>query len=168
MADGLDVNVEGMEELVGRIRALEYDVRYKGGRSALRKAANLVRDAARAHAANLDDPSTPENIAANIAVRFSSRTFKSRGDLEFRVGVMGGATHVAAASGEFKGSGSGNPGGDTFHWRFLEFGTQHMPAKPFLRRALSENIQNATNEFIREYNRAIDRALKRAAKAQGV
>jgi hypothetical protein len=33
-----------------------------------------------------------------------------------------------------------------------------------MRRALSENIQTATNEFITQYNKALDRALRRGER----
>lgn len=168
MTDPVAVNVEGLEALMIRMDNLSYDIRKKGGRFAMRKAANLVRDRARENAARVDDPKTPEEIAANIVVRFSPKAFRRNGDLVFRVGVLGGASGYAAASGEVKGKGKSNPGGDTYYWRFLEFGTINMPAQPFARRALSENIQAATNEFITQYNRALDRAIRKQARDAGV
>lgn len=167
MAESMSVSIEGLDEVLAKLETVSHDVRYKGGRFAMRKAANLIRDRAKANAARLDDPKTPTNIAENIAVRFSPRAFRQRGELQFRIGVRGGAKGYAAASGEFKGAGKGNPGGDTFYWRFLEFGTQNMPAQPFMRRALAENIQAATDEFITHYDKALDRALRRAARQAG-
>ncbi|MCO7246362.1 HK97-gp10 family putative phage morphogenesis protein [Halomonas sp. Mc5H-6] len=161
MADPVSANVEGLEPLLARMENLSFDLRKKGGRFAMRKAANLVRDKARANAEKVNDPKTPEEIAANIVVRFSPKDFKRNGNLVFRVGVLGGASGHAAASGEVKGKGKSNPGGDTFYWRFLELGTINAPAQPFARRALSENIQAATDEFIKHYNKSLDRAIKR-------
>ena len=40
----------------------------------------------------------------------------------------------------------------------------NAPAQPFARRALSENIQAATDEFINQYNKALDRAIKRGQR----
>lgn len=167
MADSVSLEIHGLEALTAKLDTVSHDMRYRGGRFAMRKAANLIRDRAKENASRLDDPETAANIAENIAVRFSPRVFRQRGELQFRIGVRGGAKGHAAASGEFKGAGKGNPGGDTYHWRFLEFGTQNMPAQPFLRRALAENVQAATNEFVSQYDRALDRALKRAAKQAG-
>lgn len=164
MVDPVTANVEGLEPLLARMENLSFDLRKKGGRFAMRKAANLIRDRARENAANVNDPKTPEEIAANIVVRFSPKDFKRNGNLVFRVGVLGGARGHAAASGEVAGQGANNPGGDTFYWRFLEFGTINAPAQPFARRALSENIQAATNEFINQYNKALDRAIKRGER----
>lgn len=72
-----------------------------------------------------------------------------------RVGVLGGAKAPAIQSGEFKGKGKGNPGGDTYYWRFLEFGTENMPAHPFMRPAQDNNA--ATNKFAEEMKKGIEK-----------
>lgn len=165
MADGIGFEIKGLDEVLGRLDSLSEDVKYKGGRFALRKAANLIREKAIQNALKVDDPATPEVIAKNIVVRWSGRAFKRTGDLSFRVGVLGGARGFAAASGEMRGSGSNNPGGDTYYWRYLEFGTRDIPARPFMRSALSQNFEAATAEFVKHFGPAIDRALKRAKKS---
>ena len=164
MADGVEFELVGLDELRGKLKELSSDIQLKGGRYALRKASNVVRDAAKINASRVDDPATAESIEKNIAIRWDGRRFKRSKDLGFRVGVLGGAKGYAKASGEVQGKGKANPGGDTFYWRFLEFGTEKMSAQPFLRRALAENVNAATNEFIKEYGKAADRALKRAKK----
>ena len=103
----------------------------------LRKGANVIRDAARGNAKRLDDPDTSESIAKNIAVQSGNRRReRQEGGPVMRVGVMGGARDMGKY-GEFKGAGKGNPGGDTFYWRFLEFGTSKMAARPFMRPAMA-------------------------------
>ena len=188
MVDPVAANVEGLEPLLARMDSISFDLRKKGGRFAMRKAANVIREKAKENARQIDDPSSAESIAENIVIRFSPKDFKRNGNLVFRVGVLGGARGHAAASGEVKGKGKSNPGGDTFHWRFIEFGRGAVtakgdgalanaqsgeffgkevaaaPAQPFMRRALSENIQAATNEFITNYNKALDRAIKRGER----
>lgn len=160
MADGLEFKLEGAESLAGKLRELKSDVRYKGGRAALRKAANIVVDHAKAGAQRIDDPETKENIAANIVLRWNGRLYKRTGQLGFRVGVLGGA------GGRKKSAGlTGLPGGDTRHWRLLEFGTEKMRAQPFMRSALADHISQVVGTFVTQYEKAIDRALKRAAKA---
>lgn len=173
--------LHGIESLTAKFGAINYDLKFKGGRAALRRAANLVRAKAEANALRVDDPKTREIIAKNIVVRFSKKRFQSNGDLMFRVGVLGGARMTSEADrkrrrrkggsgmtleelGEISGAGKGNPGGDTFYWRFVEFGTQRNSAKPFMRPALESSAQEATNEFIRSYNRSIDRAINKASK----
>lgn len=158
--DGVDFKLIGMNEVLGRLDSISHDAKYKGGRFALRKAANLVAANAKDNAREIDDPKSTEEIAKNIAVRWSTRTFKSTGDLKFRVGVIGGAG--GRGSPEKLAS---NPGGDTRHWRMLEFGSENnIPARPFMRRALSENTSQAIDEFARHFEPAINRAIKRAKK----
>ena len=100
----------------------------------------------------------------------------------FRIGVLGGARQADTAKkqrrreragatsladlGELSGKGKGNPGGDTFYWRFLEFGTEKISAKHPMRDALSQNAQAATNEFIKQYDKTIDRYLRKIAKGK--
>jgi len=162
MADGVSFKLEGVEELSAKLKELPIDIRRKGGRTALLKAAQVVRDEAKKNALSVDDPQSSDKIADNIVERWSSRYFKSTGgDMMFRVGVMGGAGGKAES-----GSLSGLPGGDTRHWRQLEFGNQNHAAKPFMRKALAQNISKVTATFITEYGKALDRAIKRASKGR--
>lgn len=159
MADGLEFSLVGVDELIGKLDSIKQDVRKKGGRFALRKAANIVRNKAKANAMALDDSATGRSIADNIDLRFSSRTFKQSGDLKFRIGVKQGAK--LAGKGEAIDTGTG---GATPHWRLLEFGTEKMRARPFMRNALADSIAEVTNEFVAQYDKALDRAIKRAKK----
>ncbi|MCE0229845.1 HK97 gp10 family phage protein, partial [Klebsiella pneumoniae] len=91
MADGVEVNLTGLDSVLGKLDAVSQVTRDKSGRAALRKAANVIRDRARTNAARVDDPLTKETIYKNIVVSFSSKAFRRTGDPTFRVGVMGGA-----------------------------------------------------------------------------
>ena len=168
MSDGISYKINGLDELQAKLKSVSEDTQNKGGRFALRKAAQVIQAKAKQNAGRVTDPATPEEIAKNIAIRWSGKHFKSTGDLMFRVGVLGGAKGFAAASGEVKGRGKGNPGGDTYYWRFLEFGTSKMAAQPFLRDAIESKQSEAISEFVDQYNIAIDRAIKRAAKNGGL
>ncbi len=157
MADEVKFNIEGLPALSARLDGLSYDLKRKGGRFALRKAANLLRDKAKDNAARLDDSATAQSIADNVAVRWSGRTFKRTGNLMFRVGVMYGAQTTGTND-------KSTP--PTPHWRLLEFGTEKMRAQPFMRPAMSQNLDAISAEFVSQYNKAIDRALKKAAKGK--
>ncbi|KTB99825.1 HK97-gp10 family putative phage morphogenesis protein [Pseudomonas syringae] len=159
MADSVEFKLEGIDSLIGKLESVSQDMKRKGGRSALRKAAQLVADKAKEGAQRLDDPETGRSIAKNIALRWNGKLYKSSGDLGFRVGVLHGAVLKKCAS---KAANSPTP-----HWRLFEFGTENMRASPFMRKALADNIKDATDTFISEYEKAIDRAIKRAAKAAG-
>lgn len=151
-------SLRGVDELNKALKEVSDDVRKKGGRFALRKAANLVAGALRVGAQRLDDPATGRAISQNVAVRFSSRRFKRTGDLMFRVGVLQGAV--------LSKGGNENAGAPTPHWRLLEFGTEKMAARPFARPALERNVGQATNEFVTQLKKALDRAAQRAAKSK--
>ena len=161
MSDTIQFKIEGMESLIAKLEGITYDLKRKGGRAGLRKSANVVAKALAENASRIDDPKSAADISKNVAVRFSNRTFKSTGDLKFRVGILGGAGGRAKSE-----SLSGLPGGDSRHWRQQEFGNENHPAQPFARRALSENINQATETFVTEYSKSIDRAIKRAAKGK--
>lgn len=156
MADfDFGVKLNGIDELNKKLQGLAYDVQKKGGRFALRKAAQVVRDAARQNAQAVDDSATGRSIAKNITEKWNGRLNKQTGDLGFRIGVQGTAKIPKDNSDE-------GAGGPTPHWRLLEFGTEKMAARPFFGRALPENAQKAADVFVDQMGRAIDRALKKA------
>ncbi len=165
MAAGLEYKFTGLEDLTGRLQGLPTALRKKGFRFAGRKAAMIIHAQAVANAQALDDPVTAQQIAKNIVVRFSNRTFTRTGDILFRVGVLGGARNYEAY-GEVQTNkpASQNPGGDTWYWRLLEFGTETVPAKHFMRDALSSTSEKATSEFASQLDKWLDRNLKRITK----
>lgn len=155
MAD-VEFSITGLDGLLGKLDSLSYDVRRKGGRAALRKAAQVVMQKAKEGAERIDDKETGRSIADNITLRWNGKLFKQTGDLGFRVGVLHGAV--------LKDGGDLSPNSPTPHWRLIEFGTEKMAAAPFMRPALANSISEVTNTFVTEYEKAIDRAIRRAAK----
>lgn len=147
MANELQWNLEGLGPVLAKMEQVKGLPKMKATRFALRKAANVVRDAAQIGASYIDDPSTDENIAKHIVVRNDGQYFRQTGDLKMSVGVN--------RRGEGK---------KVFYWSFVELGTEHSRAKPFMRPALSENTDKATSEFLREFEKALTRAIRRANK----
>ncbi|MDV5099586.1 HK97 gp10 family phage protein [Pseudomonas sp. LSJ-87] len=156
MADSVEFSITGLDSLLGKLESVSYDVRRKGGRAALRKAAQVVIQKAKEGAERIDDKETGRSIADNIALRWNGKLFKQTGDLGFRVGVLHGAV--------LKDGGDLSPNSPTPHWRLIEFGTEKMTAAPFMRPALANSISEVTNTFVTEYEKAIDRAIRRAVK----
>lgn len=160
MADGVEYKLTGVDELLGKLESITDDMKRKGGRAALRKAANVIANRAKANARRLDDPETGRSIADNIAVRWNGREFKRNGNLGFRIGVMHGAVlkrHPDKAKNA-----------PTPHWRLLEFGTENMRAQPIMRPAAENGAEEALNTFVEECGKSIDRAIARAAKKGGI
>ncbi len=119
--------LQGVEQLVARLKELEEKVAKRYIKQALRAGGQVVRKEAITKAKTFDRSESPETIWKNIAIRTNKYGI-------IRVGVLGGAK---------KDDGKPVlPGGDTWYWRFLEFGVpaRGIPAKPFLRAAAMENV----------------------------
>jgi HK97 gp10 family phage protein len=147
----VEVNIEGLDEVQEKLKRLANPRLMKNAaRRSMRKAMAIVRDAARANAKGLDDPETAEKIWKNIAI--AAGKTRNPNEIVMRVGVRGGASFS-----------NPNPpkssGGDTRHWRWLEYGSVHNPPTPFMRPALQNNIQAITNSFAENLNKEIDREL---------
>lgn len=152
-----EFRLQGVDGVVSKMRGLAPKLQRSGLKKAARRAMNIVRDSAKAKAKSLDDPETAEKIWKNIVTQDSPKEGTQVGGVVMRVGVRGGA-----GSNQHSKSASGNPGGDTRHWRYIEFGTEHNPAAPFMRPALSENVGPVTDRFATELNSEIDAALREA------
>lgn len=80
MADGIDFSIIGLDSLLGKLDSISDDLRRRGGRAALRRAGNVIVNKARENASRIDDPHTGRSIAANIAMRWNGRLFKTTGN----------------------------------------------------------------------------------------
>ena len=141
----------GMEQFKQKIDRLRNPKKAKSiARKAARQAMNIVRDSARVNARAIDDPETAEKIFKNISVAAG----KSRDPnvIVMRVGVRGGASFSNKNPPKFSG-------GDTRHWRWVEFGSANNIAVPFMRPALARNIQQVTDKFAQVFNTEIDKEL---------
>ncbi|QZI72883.1 HK97 gp10 family phage protein [Pseudomonas protegens] len=154
MADQITARLQGLKPVTDKMLGLAPKLRRKGLRKAARQAMNIVRDDGKARARAMDDPETAEKIWRNIVTQESGRQGQREGGVVMKVGVRGGA-----GSNQHSKDASGNPGGDTRHWRYLEFGTQHNPPAPFMRPAFSTNVNAVTDRFVQVLGQEIDAAL---------
>lgn len=147
----VEFNIEGLDEVQEKLERLANPRLIKNAaRRSARKAMAIVRDAARSGAKAIDDPQTAEKIWKNIAIA-AGKTRNPNG-VVMRVGVRGGAS--------FSNPNPPNtPGGDTRHWRFIEYPSANNPGTPFMRPALQNNIQAVTNSFAENFNKEIDKEL---------
>ena len=147
----VEVNIEGLDRVQEKLKRLGNPRLMKNAaRRSMRKAMAIVRDAARSGAKNIDDPQTAEKIWKNIAI--AAGKTRNPNEVVMRVGVRGGAS--------FSNPNPPNtPGGDTRHWRFIEFPSANNPGTPFMRPALQNNIQAVTNSFAENFNKEIDKEL---------
>lgn len=153
------VKIEGLDEVQRKLKLLPERMGRNAMRRALRRGANIMRDAARANAKRFDDPATREAIWRNVVVKgMARRQERSGGFIGMKVGILGGARDMRKY-GETKGKGKGNPGGDTFHWRFLEFGTSKMGAQPFMRPAMENSAGKVFAETAKAMSEQLDKEL---------
>lgn len=142
-------DITGLDEVTAKLRQLGNQRKAKNSATrASRKAMNIVKKAAVQNAKALDDKATSEKIWKNIVTKPS----KTKGDdmVIMKVGVKGGAKQKV---------GTGNSGGDTWYWRFKEFGSSTNSASPFLRPALNNNIDAVKAEFTRSYSEELDKEI---------
>lgn len=146
--------IHGLEDASRKMRAIGNPKIVKRiARKAMRQAINIARNDARQRAKRFDDPSTPNKIWKEIVAQ-NGRS-RNPAVLVMRVGVRGGARIPYTNNAENRRSGrvgqTYQTDGRVFYWRFLELGTSRQPATPFLRPALSENIQPITDKFVQVF-----------------
>lgn len=122
--------LQGLQELEKKLQKLgELEAR-KALNRGITKGGAEIRKAARANAKRLDNKLTQEQIFKNVTSK-KWRVKKGRKYLGVSVGIN-----------------KDGKGGDTYYWRFLEFGTKNMAAKPFLMPALKQ-AQGAALEAVK-------------------
>lgn len=144
--------LEGLGDVLKKINALAKNVQKKHVKKALRAAAKPVHKAAKDNAQKVNSSKTTDEIAKNIVVRAGKSSDKNA--FRIRVGVKGGGefwrqNKMVQRKGKPR---EDNPhytflDNDTRHFWLVEFGTAKTKAKPFLRPALEDNVQSATEAF---------------------
>lgn len=140
-----DFQIQGLDQVLRRMKNLPQEIKRKAALAALRKGARIVVKAAR-EGFTFDDPDTQANIPKAIASRADAKGGKREGGAMVKVGVIGGARPARGTE-------------DEGHWRLVEFGKEGVPARPFMRPALEENVQQVTNAIVAELDPAITKIL---------
>lgn len=132
--------------------------------SALNVGAKIVQSAAQTRARAFDNPKTPMMVWKEIVIRTNASLGKQNQGVALSVGVLGGAAVQGLKSNNKKRL---RTKGKTFvapvnvyYWRFLEFGTSKMKAQPFMRPALQNNIDPASDAITSSLSTAIDTIIK--------
>jgi len=156
------VRVAGLDGVLERLQALPAAVGAKGGgpaRAALAKGARVFRDQAIANA-----PRDTGLLQESIVARRDSRPGMVGASEAYYVGVRRKARRYANTK---RNRGKGRAGktyfvdGTAFYWLFLEFGTEKMAARPFLRPAFESRKEDALNVIVTEMHAGIDRAVRK-------
>lgn len=147
----VELNIQGLDELNKKLKQLgNSKIAKRIARKAGRQAMNIVRDAACNNAKAIDDPQTADKIWKNISTQ-GGKT-KNQNEVKIRVGVRGGASFSNPNPPQLSG-------GDTRHWRWIEFGSSNNPAVPFMRPALENNISQVTTKFVDVFGTEIDKEI---------
>ena len=175
MAEEVFVKVEGVDELIRVLKAMPEKIRKKAVADQLKKAANLIRDDAKQRAPVLQGQIPKNRTRGLVKRKISTRPSKyarKDGDVGYFVGVRPapGAKFKTKKALGFKykiqkraSQRGANSPLDPFYWRFLEFGTAKMPARPFLQSAAKAKGSDAIRMFIRESVAAINRLDRKGA-----
>jgi HK97 gp10 family phage protein len=129
MADGVTLRVDGLSDLQEKLRQLGPRLSRNGLRSAVNAGAQVIRREVKARA-----PSDTGTMQRAIYVK-QIREKSSDVQQTFFVGVRSGKRFQ-------------KKGLDAYYWRYVEFGTRKMAARPFIRPAF-EAKKSAAVEAIK-------------------
>ncbi|KVU27558.1 HK97-gp10 family putative phage morphogenesis protein [Burkholderia ubonensis] len=130
------VQVLGLADLRADFEKLAKAQSTKALRRATVAGAKVIRDAARARA-----PKRSGKLRRNIV----SAALRQKD-----------APGLATAGVRVRSKGKGDSPTNAFYWRFVELGTQHMKAEPFMRPAFDASLAQAEGAIRTEIARAID------------
>jgi HK97 gp10 family phage protein len=163
MADGIVVELEGVNDLKMALAEASAVIRKKAVRGALREAAKVIQGAARANSPLLAiaTPLRKHGTVKKNIVTLGSKFARQSGDEGVYVGVrpLRGAARVKKL-----GRASATNPNDPYYWRFLEFGTKKMAARPFLRPAAESKGPEAIAKFMRSVVPQIEKLNQRKSK----
>lgn len=163
MADEISIKVGGFDDLRRALGEAPRLIRVKAVRSALRKAGNIIKKTAQAAAPVLVVPTKRRatgTVRRAIAVR-NSKFARQAGD----EGVFIGVRPLRGSRQKTLGRAGANNPNDPFYWRFLEFGTKKMSARPFLSPATSKSSE-AVSVFMQSVIPQIEKLNERAGRVR--
>lgn len=157
----ISVKIEGLKELQMALNTLPLEIQKRPLRSAVSAGAKVIEQEAEKRA-----PVRTGNLQKAI-YRVRSRSESSVGRETYNVAVRKGkATYADSAKNRRLGRAGKTYAtqGLAYYWRFLEFGTVNMPARPFLRPAFEARKNDALRAMQEKLADAITKISKKLAK----
>ena len=158
----MTVKIEGLEQLKKALNQLPVEIQQRSLRSAVSAGAKVVVDAAIAKA-----PTDTGSLKKAI-YRYRSRSASGTGRETYYVGVRKGKKAYADTARNRRLNRVGKKytvQGEAYYWRFLEFGTAKMQARPFLRPAFEGSRTKILDVMKQRLGKSIqDQANKLAKK----
>lgn len=162
------VRIEGLAGVIDTLKRLPPEIVSKAGgpvKASLKKAADILRDEAKLNVRKIiDDPNIDGQPSESTGLLLLSIQAK-RGRV---IGQKGEAQVVSIKRGQnYPASKQGKKGGLTATkvGRLLEYGSEKMQAKPWLRPAFEAKKQEALNTFVREITTRATAIIKRLDRA---
>lgn len=158
----ITVKIDGLEQLKKALNQLPIDIQQRALRSAVSASAKVVVDAAIQKA-----PAGETGNLKKAIYRYRSRSESGTGRETYLIGVRKGKKAYADTARNRRLNRVGKKytvQGEAYYWRFLEFGTAKMQAKPFMRPAF-EGSRGKILEVMKErLGKAIQTQANKLAK----
>lgn len=156
----MEVNVTGFKELREALLKLPKEIQGKPLASAVSAAAKVVQDEAKKNS-----PLKTGKLRDNV-VRYKAKKYSNAYQVTYHVGMK---KEWLAFADNVKNRRSGRAGkkysrDKIYYWRFHEFGTVKMPARPFFRPAFESTKSEQLDTMQKRLAKAIEAARKKLAK----
>lgn len=159
--------LHGLDGVLDNLKALGALASKRGGpvRASLAKGAKVIRDEAIKRA-----PERTGNLRDSIIMKRDPKPQMVGAAEVYWVGVKGGGRRKYAGTKRNRRNGRTGQeyevSGNAYYWRFIEFGTEKLRARPFLRPAFEATKHEALNTIVTELKRGINRIQLKAAKGK--
>ncbi len=159
------VMLRGLDGLLAALQALPPAVASKNGgpaRVALAKGAKVILEDARARA-----PKASGDMAKSLIMYRDRNPKKAGANERYVIGVPRIKKKYANTKRNVRKGRQGKEyqiDGDTYYWRFIEFGTERQPAQPFIRPAFESQKENALAVITDTLAKGIEAAAKKVAR----
>jgi HK97 gp10 family phage protein len=157
------VNVEGLDGLLDRLKALPKEMSGKAGgpaKKALIAGSIVIRDEARRLA-----PKDTGLLSANI-IHYRAKLTSGKAEM-VKIGVRTGSRKYGKTVKNVRKGIVGQEyktRGDAYYWYFFEFGTEKMAARPFLRPAFESKKDEALEQIAVHLRKQIEILERKASK----
>lgn len=158
----IDIKVEGLKALQEALNNLPKELQKGPLKSAVSAGAKVVAEEAKRRA-----PLGETGNLRKAIYRYRSRSQSRDGKETFLVAVRKGKAKYADTARNRRLRRVGKTyqtAGEAFYWRFLEFGTKYIAARPFLRPAFESKKNEALDTIKKKLADAIEKTAKRLKK----
>jgi len=165
MADGIkfDVKLEGLEQVKQALKELPQKLQGRPIRSALLSGAKPIREHAKAIHQWHDDSGFLRTAIVSYPVKKNEHEYTD----QVRVGVKRRrkkreSKKLIAARAQRRRRQKKNIV-TPYYWRYLEFGTSRMPARPFMRPAFESEKSGSSQRIVKRLREEVEKAAQKAA-----